>query len=79
MLNNYLIIGQGDDFSTSYFCDLATGKTIEVNRPGREASPELIYNDWIFFGATLKDSTFTGVFMPIQDYLDGKTDYITIN
>ena len=78
MLNNYLIIGQGDDFSTSYFCDLATGKTIEVNRPGREASPELIYNDWIFFGATLEDGTFTEVFMSIEDYLNGKTDYITI-
>ena len=71
------------DFSSEdgfdcYFYDLSTGKTTQVSRPDGEAFPSFIYEDLVVFSATLEDGTFTGVFMSIEDYLNGKTDYITI-
>jgi hypothetical protein len=78
-LNDYIVYSQGEDYSVLYFYDLPTGKIKKVNRPVGETVPTYIYDNWIFYGATLEDGTHARVFMPIEDYLDGKTDYITIN
>ena len=79
--SHYLIFIK--DFSSEdgfdcYFYDLSTGKTTQVSRPDGEVMPDFIYEGWIVFSATLEDGTFTEVFMSIEDYLNGKTDYITI-
>ena len=78
-LNDYIVYSQGEDYSVLYFYDLPTGKIKKVNRPVGETVPTYIYDNWIFYGATLEDGTHARVFMPIEDYLDGNTDYITIN
>ena len=59
-LNDYIVYSQGEDYSVLYFYDLPTGK-IKVNDPWVKQSQHIFIN-WIFFGATLKDSTFTSIY-----------------
>src|SRR5690554_3597274 len=76
-LDDYLFMSQVDDISTVYCYNLPTSKTVEINRPEEETLPAFIYDKIWFFGVVNEDGSVSTVFMKEEDYIDGKTDYIT--
>ena len=77
-LDDYLFMRQGDDISTVYCYDLLTGKTMKINRTEKDGLPNIIYDRKWFYTYTNEDGSFSFVYMKEEDYLNGKTDYITI-
>ena len=75
---DYLFMRQGDDISTVYCYDLLTGKTMKINRTEKDGLPNIIYDRKWFYTYTNEDGSFSFVYMKEEDYLNGKTDYITI-
>ena len=77
-LDDYLFMRQGDDISTVYCYDLLTGKTMKIYRTEKDGLPNIIYDRKWFYTYTNEDGSFSFVYMKEEDYLNGKTDYITI-
>ncbi len=76
-LDDYLFMRQGDDISTVHCYNLPTSKTMKINRTEKDGLPNIIYDRKWFYTYTNEDGSFSFVFMKEEDYIDGKTDYIT--